>query len=337
MPDIIQGSMQDSASLTRNVTPIEAGEHVVSAVFLGETPVLALSDGSLKLGERRIDCHGTGILVATSDGKRILSGGDDGKVILTDEAGHSQEMGEEKNRWIDAVALGADGACAWSTGKTVRARDAKGALKTLETKSSTQGIAFRPKGYQLAVAQNGGALIWMPNTLTAPEFLEWKGSHLDIVWSPDSRYVITSMQENQLHGWRLPEKAHMRMSGYPAKPRSMSWSMDGNWLATSGAEAAIVWPFASKDGPMGKAPRECGVRNKRVSKVAFHPKALVLALGYEDGFMLLVRLTDASEILVRAETRGEPVTALAWDRAGTRLLFGTADGAAGLVTLPIGR
>ncbi|MBY0611248.1 MAG: WD40 repeat domain-containing protein [Beijerinckiaceae bacterium] len=338
MPDLkTPDALQGGASLTGNVTAIEAGEHVISAVFLGETPLLALADGALRIGDETIACHKGGILVAASDGKRILTGGDDGRVIATDASGRSEVMGDEQNRWIDAVALGPDGTCAWSTGKSVKARDGKGVIKTLATKSSTQGLAFRPKGYQLAAAQNGGALIWMPNALAAPDLLEWKGSHLDVVWSPDARYVITSMQENQLHGWRLPEKAHMRMSGYPTKPRSMSWSMDGNWLATSGAEAAIVWPFASKDGPMGKAPRECGVRNRRVSQVAFHPKALVLAIGYEDGFILLVRLTDASEILVRGQTRGEAVTALGWDRSGSRLLFGTADGAAGLLTLPVGR
>ena len=36
-----------------------------------------------------------------------------------------------------------------------------------------------------------------------------------------------------------------------------------------------------------------------------------------------------------AEIAGE-VTALAWDGAGRRLLFGTAEGAAGLLTLPVG-
>ncbi|WP_204307852.1 hypothetical protein, partial [Klebsiella pneumoniae] len=85
----------------------------------------------------------------------------------------------------------------------------------------------------------------------------------------------------------------------PGKVRSLSWSADGKWLATSGAEAAIVWPFDSTEGPMGKAPRECGVRPARVSRVAFHPKSPVLAMGYEDGCILLVRFTAASELLVR--------------------------------------
>jgi WD40 repeat protein len=143
------------------------------------------------------------------------------------------------------------------------------------------------------------------------------------------------MQENALHGWRLlPDKGHMRMSGYPAKTRSVSWSHDGAWLATSGAEAAICWPFASKEGPMGKAPRECGVRNSKVSRVAFHPRSLVLAAGYDDGCILLIRLTDASELLVRHPAEGSAVTAFAWDKLGRRLAFGCADGQAGVLTLP---
>ena len=178
--------------------------------------------------------------------------------------------------------------------------------------------------------------LWYPNTDNPPEPLTWKGSHLDVTFSPDGRFVVTSMQENALHGWRLADGQHMRMQGYPAKTRSVAWSQDGNWLATSGAEACIVWPFESKSGPMGKSPRECGVRPARVSQVAFHPKTLVLAIGYEDGMILLCRLSDASEILARKTDPGtsDPVSALAWDKDGRRLLFGTRGGAAGLVTLP---
>ena len=103
-------------------------------------------------------------------------------------------------------------------------------------------------------------------------------------------------------------------------------------LATSGAEAAIIWPF-DKQGPMGRAPRECGVRPVRVARVAFHPKALVLASAYEDGTILLIRLTDASELLVH-EATGTPITALEWDDTGRSLAFGDAEGHGGLFTLP---
>jgi WD40 repeat protein len=101
-----------------------------------------------------------------------------------------------------------------------------------------------------------------------------------------------------------------------------------------GAEAAILWPFDSKEGPMGKQPRECGVRPAKVTRVAFHPNTFVLAVGYEDGCILLVRLTDAAELLVRPALKGSGVTALGWDHGGKRLAFGCEDGKAGILTLP---
>lgn len=328
--------------LSSHVAPVDAGAHVVAAAFLGETPALALADGAVLLvgdeGPRRVAAHAdAAILVAGSDGKRIITGGDDGRVIAIGAAGGVETLGDEKGKWIDAIAARSDGAVAWSAGKQVRARDPKGEIKSWTAPSSVRGLWFMPKGYRLAVSHYNGASLWFPNAAAAPEFYEWKGSHLDVTASPDGRFLVTSMQENMLHGWRVADRAHMRMSGYPTKTRSFSWSHDGEWLATSGADACIVWPFKEKNGPMGKAPRECGVRPAKVSRVAFHPSALVVAIGYEDGWVMLVRLTDASEILVRS-TRSEekkgPITALVWNADGRRLLFGAEDGAAGVLTLP---
>ena len=325
-------------SLTDNVRPIEAGAHVTRAAFLGAVPVLALGDGALLFaGEdpRRIEAHPDGsILAAATDGERIVTGGDDGRVVATRPDGTSEEVARETG-WIDALALHGSGAIAWGCGKTVRARSSKGEVKTANAGSSVRGLAFAPKGYRLAFSHYNGASLWFPNTAEPPQVLEWKGSHLDVTWSPDGRFLVTSMQENALHGWRIADQRNMRMSGYPAKVRSVSWSPDGGFLATSGADACVVWPFDGKDGPMGKSPRECGVRPARVSQVAFHPRAGVLALGYEDGLVLMVRLQDNSELLVRHDDAAAGgVSALAWNPAGTHLLFGTRNGAAGILTLP---
>src|SRR4029079_17913988 len=112
-------------------------------------------------------------------------------------------------------------------------------------------------------------------------------------------FLVTTMQENALHGWKLDSKAgaearHMRMTGYPAKVKSLSWSAKGKWLASSGAPAAIVWPFQGKDGPMGKAPLELGTRgNMMVTCVACHPSDDIVAIGYQDGMVLAARFVDA--------------------------------------------
>jgi WD40 repeat protein len=181
-----------------------------------------------------------------------------------------------------------------------------------------------------------GVSLWFPNTEGTPDVLKWQGSHLDLTISPDGLFCITSMQENALHGWRISDKKDMRMTGYPGKTRSFSFSHDGQWLATSGADACVVWPFQTKDGPMGKPPRECGVRPAKVTRVAFHPKSLVVAIGYDDGWVMLFRLSDGSELLVRKPDaeKGGAISALAWNDDGRKLVFGAEDGAAGVLDLP---
>ncbi|PTM40774.1 hypothetical protein [Bosea sp. 124] len=326
-------------SLREHVVPVEAGEHVVGTHWLKATLALALSDGRvLRWTDGALDnveAHAGGILSACGDGERLVTGGDDGRVVATAAEGEPTEIARDpKRRWVDAVTLSASGSLAWNTGKTVHARDDKGKVRSLDFATTPQGLVFAPKGYRLAIGQMNGVSLWYPNTEAKPDLLDWKGSHLDVMWSPDGRFVVSSMQENALHGWRLGDKpAHMRMTGYPSKPRSLSWSHDGLWLASSGADAAIVWPFQG-EGPSGKAPRECGARHAKVSRVAFHPRALVLAVGYDDGCILMIRLTDASELLVRPALRGSGITAFAWDKTGKRLAFGAEDGAAGVLTLP---
>src|SRR5271169_359581 len=328
---------QSNSSLGQHVVAFSAGAHVTAAAFLAGEPALALGDGSILIGEpksfRRIDAHpGGAILAAASDGERLITGGDDGRIVATAADGATQEIAHEKGRWIDALAARGE-AIAWGAGREARARDGSGLVKTFSAPSTVRGLAFLPKGYRLALAHYNGVSLWFPNVAAEPIALEWRGSHLDVVASPDGRFVVSSMQENALHGWRVADARNMRMTGYPKKTRSLSWSHDGHWLATSGADACVVWPFRDKDGPMGKAPRECGVRSARVSQVAFHPRALVVAIGYTDGLMLLCRLGDGAEILVRAPGEGA-ISAFAWDLTGARLLFGLESGLAGLLTLP---
>jgi WD40 repeat protein len=326
-----------AASLIQHARLIEAGAHVVAAAFVDGAPMLALADGAVLIGDpeeqKRVVVHpDAAMLTAIADGKTLLTGGDDGRVVALRANGALQEIADEKGRWIDALALRGK-TCAWSVGKQVRARDETGAVKTWSAPSTARGLAFQPKGYRLAATHYNGATLWFPKVKGAPQTLEWKGAHLDVSFSPDGRFLVSSMQENALHGWRLADSRNMRMTGYPGKTRSLSWSHDGHWLATSGADAAVVWPFKDKDGPMGKAPRECGVRQARVTKAAFHPKALVIAIGYADGAVILCRLADGAEIPVR-DPGGGPVSALGWNDAGARLLFGLESGAAGLLTLP---
>ena len=332
---------EDSASIvsvTEKVRPVKIGAPVIAAHFLGDKAAFVCAEENIALvdaaGEiSRVAVHGGGILCAASDGNRIVTGGDDGKVTALDAKGEVATLATDaKRRWIDNVALHPDGAVAWSAGKTAFVRDKKAEEKSFDVPSTVGGLAFAPKGLRLAIAHYNGATLWFPNMEGSAEFLPWAGSHLGVTFSPDNKFLVTTMHEAALHGWRLADNRHMRMTGYPGRVRSMSWSAGGKGLATSGADTVIIWPFASKDGPMGKEPAMLAPLQARVSVVACHPKNDILAAGYSDGTVLMVRLEDGAEILVRRNGT-PPVAALAWNAKGTLLAFADESGDGGLLEL----
>lgn len=301
------------------------------AAFVGAEETVTFADGDSET--KAVAIHGGGILCSASDGKRIVMGGDDGKLVSIDAKSSLETLAtDSKRRWIDNVALHPDGAVAWSAGKTAYVRPPKGEEKNLDVPSTVGGLAFAPKGVRLAVAHYNGVTLWFPNMGAKPDFLEWKGSHLGVTFSADNRFLVTTMHESALHGWRLADSRHMRMTGYPARVRSMSWSAGGKFLATSGSDSVILWPFASKDGPMGKEPVMLAPLQAKATVVACHPKDDIFAVGYSDGTILMVRIDDGAEVLVR-KNAGEPVAALAWNAKGSLLAFAAEDGDAGLLAL----
>jgi WD40 repeat protein len=325
-------------SVVERTRPVKAAASVVAAHFLGDTAVLVLGEESLLLvprqGEARtMQAHpGAVILSSAAQRERIITGGDDGKVIATGADGASAILATDgKRRWIDHVAAGPEDALAWSAGKQVFFR-AGANERTLEVPSTVGGLAFAPKGLRLGVAHYNGATLWFPNARSEPAMLAWKGSHLAVRFSPDGRFVVSSMQEPGLHCWRLADRKDMRMSGYSARVRSLAFAADGKSLATSGANQLVVWPFQGKDGPMGKAPRLFAPAEFQIEVVACHPRQDIVAAGYADGLVLMVRLDDGAEILAR-KPAAAPITALAWNASGSALAFGAEDGEAGVVDL----
>jgi WD40 repeat protein len=331
-------SGSDTVSVVERTRPIAIEGGIVAAHFLGRVASFVLGEEAIVFappdGEsQRIAIHDGAILDTAADGKRVVTTGDDGKIVATDGDGASSVVASDPNRrWIDHVALGPDGAVAWSAGKTayVQVKQANQEPRAFEAPSTVGGLAFFPKGFRLAIAHYNGATLWFPNAGATPEKLEWKGSHLGAMVSPDGRFLVTTMQEPMLHGWRLVDRQHMRMSGYAARVMSLSWSMGGQWLATSGATQLVLWPFQGKDGPMGKTPRLLTPSGHRIDVVACHPRSDVVAAGYNNGLVLLARIEDGAEIL--AKKPGEaPVTALAWSGDGRLLAWGTESGEAGII------
>ena len=157
--------------------------------------------------------------------------------------------------------------------------------------------------------------------------------HSDALSGPDGKYIVTAIQENELHGWRVSDCADMRMSGYPTKVKSMSWLPKGRYLATGGAESVVCWPFHGKGGPVGKAPLDLGWGFEGVvTVVAADPWHDVVAAGYKDGTAILVQIDCTHPVLVKRPGK-RAVIALAWSADGQHLALGTESGFVGRIGL----
>jgi WD40 repeat protein len=308
-----------------------AGGHAAFALGDGGLHLVALADRNRWQAAAVHD--GAVLALAGAPQAGFVSGGDDGRLRLTTLGGESRDVEGFGSRWVEHVA-GHAGHFAAAVGKRVHVYDGSGnKLKTLEHPSSVTGVVFDAKGKRLATSHYGGASLWFVASKTDnPRLLEWKGSHIGLVVSPDGDAVVTAMQENALHGWRLSDAQHMRMSGYPSKTESMSFTWNGRFLATSGAEAVVLWPFTG-GGPMGKAPTElAGADNVICSMVACHPQNDVCAAGFSDGMVVVADIPSARILPVCGPGRGK-ISALAWSPDGGHLAFGTEAGFAALVDL----
>ncbi len=276
-----------------------------------------------------------------ADDHAFLSGGDDGKVFILNPLTHETTLiAEHKNQWVDHVAGAVDGKHrAYNVGKKIYVLDEEGKAKfdaPLAVPSNAGDIAFSPNGKRLAVSHyNGVSLFWLNAKDATPSVLAWKGSHLDMLWSADGKILMTSMQENALHGWQISDSKEMRMQGYAAKIKSMAWTGRGKFLATAGADQIICWPF-SGGGPWGKPPVTLGGQDGRlVTQVAPHPKDDMIAAGYDDGMIVLAPLDGRMEIMIHPPASGDKntITGLVWNAGGDCLFAATETGNVLLFTI----
>ncbi len=327
----------------------ELGAYVIDVVFdRGGTAAFALGDGTVRIATgaaigaaigaewATVEAH-DGAVLSMAAGVRggWVTGGDDGRFRRVTGDGEVSDIARFGSKWVEQVASWSDakgGVVACAVGKAAHLFDAGGAvLKVLQHPSTVTGLAFDGKGKRIAASHYNGCSLWFVGAKTdSPRFMEWKGSHTGVILHPAAEAVVTSMQENALHGWRLSDGQHMRMSGYPTKTASMSFSRNGKWLASSGAESVVLWPFFG-GGPMGKAPLElAGGDGVTCTQVACHPSHDMVAAGFSDGLVALADICSERIIPVAPPGHG-PVSALGWSADGAFLAMGTETGFAALV------
>lgn len=311
----------------------------VTAAFFDRDGVamFALGDGTVafETGER-CEAHDGAVLCARPHpkGAGLLTGGDDGRVVWSRRGEEVQELAKVPGRWIEALDASPDsGLYAFSAGRDLHVRDAAdGAFaRTFIHERQVADVAFEPRGRRIATASYGGAFLWYARIAEQkPVRLSWAGAHIALAFSPDGRFLMSAMQENALHGWRLNDAKDLKMGGYPAKVKSLAFLADGQFLATSGANGAVLWPFGGANGPMGKAATEVGFDQAAlVTRVAGTAKRDILAAGLDDGRVWVCSLAAERTEFLRAD-KGAPITALAISEDGRKVAWGDEHGAAGV-------
>lgn len=228
--------------------------------------------------------------------------------------------------WVEQLAISSSGLVAFSINKTCYVKDASGELTEIPQEQGTiTGLQFNHDGSLLAISRYDGVALWNTAEKKLSEELAQKGAHLNLSWSPDDQYLVTTTPDKEIHCWEMATKTSFRMRGYPSKIRSLCWTADQKHLAAAGADSVTIWPFVNGN-PSGKPPYEFGYSFKgTVTEVSAHPSDSLIAAGYDNGTVLIGRYLKGEAIIVRSASN-EKISALAWSDDGNNLFVGTEAG-----------
>ena len=258
---------------------------------------------------------------AGQDGRVLVWSAAEGRVSLTIEVGSG---------WVENVAWSPDGKwLAASCSRRVHAYGADGARiwRSDDHPSTVSAIAWSGTE-ELATACYGRVTFFDASSGELRQKLEWIGSLVSMVLSPDGDIVACGSQDRSVHFWRRSTEQDSMMAGYPAKPSALAFDDTGTLLATSGGEAVTVWSFQG-NGPEGTRPGVLAHHVQAVTTLAFARRGMRLASGARDGGVVVWSLgRDGQGDPIGAAPLSDVVGALYWRPDGLALAALDAQGGA---------
>ncbi|MAY80589.1 MAG: hypothetical protein CL930_07370 [Deltaproteobacteria bacterium] len=237
------------------------------------------------------EIHEGGLLAMSvhPDGARFVTAGQDGRVLIWNakegQVSHTIELG---SGWVENVAWSLDGQrLAVSISRRVHVFDVDGQelWKSDNHPSTVSTIVWSGTG-ELATACYGRVTFFEASSGEILQQLEWKGSLVSMVLSPDGNVVACGSQDNSVHFWRRSTGQDSQMHGYPGKPSALAFDDKGGLLATGGGEDVTVWSFEG-DGPEGTSPGVLKLHIKPITALTFARRGRRLASGARDGAVVV--------------------------------------------------
>jgi len=255
-------------------------------------------------------------------GAAFATAGQDGRVLIWSAAeGQVNQSFDVGRGWVENVAWSPDGQwLAASCSRKVGVCGTSGAetWRSDDHPSTVSAIAWSSAG-ELATACYGRVTFFDASTGECRQKLEWTGSLVSMVLSPNGDIVACGSQDNSVHFWRRSTEKDSMMSGYAGKPSALAFDATGTLLATSGGERVTVWSFQGK-GPEGTRPGVLEFHLQPVTAVAFARRGMRLASGDRDGAVVVWSLqSDGNGAAVGAALVADAVAELRWRPDGRAL------------------
>lgn len=304
------------------------GKHLACAAANGIVSCFNAEDGTTV---KTWTAHRLGALTAkwSFDGAFLATAGQDGQCSIFD--GRALTLLSELkhgSQWVEHLAWNArQNVLLTAAGKTPRLWQGDGELiaEFPSQESTITGMKWNPgTADQFATACYGGVRLWHRDEREPKRHLKWKGSLLNLEYSPSGKVITCGCQDGAVHFWMLPGGKDLEMSGYPTKVRELAWDHQSRYLATGGSEQVCVWDFAGK-GPQGSTPLMLTGHESYISQLAFQPQGTFLASGGLDGRIFVWGPPPRKKPLASAELDSE-VSKLAWNADGTLLASGESCG-----------
>ena len=274
--------------------------------------------------------YGVRSVAYSPDGKKIVSGSDDGTIKIRDaNTGQCFQTLEGHSKSVYSVSYSPDGKkiISGSGDKTIRIWDANTGkrLKKLKGHSDyVSSVAYSPDGKRIISGSTDKTVkIWDANTGDSLKTLRGhKYGVWSVAYSPDGTKIISGSNDKTIKIWDANTGECLKtLKGHSDYVSSVAYSPDGKRIISGSDDNTIK----ICDANTGECIKTLEGHSLEVYSVAYSPDGTKIISGSLDK---TIKIWDANtgQCLQTLEGHSESVHSVAYSPDGSRIVSGSADG-----------